>query len=292
MKPVLSSIILATLIAGIPALHGAIIINSVGTFAYSQNFDGLNVSSDVASAGTGSLLWNGVATTTAWQNNTTYAGWTRQVTIGTEANRTDKDYIGEFSSTTIRFGNMGSSTLASTDRALGILMEGNAGTGNSASFGVVFQVGNGLDLTSATVGYNGEQWFRAQSQSPNGPDRMDFQYKILSSYDPATFRINSESGWTDFNSLDFTALVTGNNSKLNGNAAVNRSALSGNINLNATEGDFIAFRWNYISDSTAAQAGLAVDDLVINFSTVAIPEPSVAMLALLGAGFMMRRSRL
>lgn len=292
MKTILKSTTLITLFASIPILHGAILINSAGTFGYNQNFDGLNVSADVATAGTGvPLLWNGVNSTTAWLNNTTYVGWTRQVTIGAATNRTDKDYIGEFTSATIRFGNMGSSSLTPTDRALGILMEGNAGAGNSVSFGAIFQVGNGLDATSATVGYNGEQWFRAADQTPNGPDRLDFQYKILSSYNPTTFLINSETGWTDFDTLDFSARVAGANSKINGNVADNRSALSGTINLSATEGQFIAFRWNYLSDNTGAQAALAVDDLVINFSTVAIPEPSSAMLALLGAAFMLRRSR-
>lgn len=295
MKTVFSSTILVTLLSGIPVLHGAVLINSVGTFGYSQNFDGFDVFDDVTKAGTAApLLWDGQATltssTTAWQNDSTYAGWTRQVAIGATTNRTDKDYIGEFTGGTIRFGNMGSSTLTPADRAVGVLMQGLVGVGNSASFGVVFGVGSGLDVTSATVGYNGEQWFRALTS--NGIDRMDFQYKILSSYNPAEFLINSETGWTDFNNLDFTALVTGETtSKLNGNAALNRTPLSDTISLSATEGEFIAFRWNYISDNLAAQAGLAVDDLVISFTTVAIPEPSSALLALLGATFLLRRSR-
>lgn len=292
MKPIFTPALLAVSMSSVPVLHGAILINSVGTHNYSQNFDGLNVAADVATAGTGApLLWDGVNSTTARQNNTTYVGWTRQVTIDTNANRTDKDYIGEFTSGTIRFGNMGSSATNSTDRALGVLMEGNVGTGNSASFGVVFQVGSGLNVSSATVAYNGEQWFRAADQSPSGPDRLDFQYKILSSYNPATFLINSETGWTDFNTLDFTALVTGTNSKLNGNNSANRTALSDTISLSATEGEFIAFRWNYVSDRTATQAGLGVDDVVINFATSAIPEPSSAMLVLLAAGALLRRTR-
>ena len=188
MKTVLSSTILVTLFAGIPVLHGAILINSVGTFGYSQNFNSPTYATEVASAGTGTpIAWS-------WTNDSTYAGWTRQVAIDTTTNRTDKDYIGEFNSGTIRFGNMGSSTTNSTDRALGVLMQGDVGVGNSASFGVVFEVGAGLGITTATVGYNGEQWFRAPDQTPN--DRLDFQYKILSSYDSATFLINDETGWT------------------------------------------------------------------------------------------------
>lgn len=285
MKPNLKSAILTVLLAGTPAMHGAVLINTLGTHNYSQDFDGLDVSADVAAAGTGApLAWNGVATTTAWQNNVTYAGWTRQVTIGATVNAADKDFIGEFTSGTARFGNMGSSTANPTDRALGVLMQGIVGDGNSASFGIVFEVGSGLDVSSATIGYTGEQWFRAATAAT-----MKFQYKILSSYDSAAFLINSETGWTDFSSLDYTALVTGGNQKLNGNN--NQTALSDTVNLSATEGEFIAFRWNYISTTTAAQSGLGVDDVVINFTTVLIPEPSSAMLVLLAAGTLLRRTR-
>jgi hypothetical protein len=299
MKTVLPSTLLVPLFAAIPNLHGAVLINSVGTFGYSQNFDGLDVSADVATAGGGTnvpILWNGVASVTSWTNNSTYAGWTRQVKIDATTNATDKDFIGEFRDGTTRFGNMGNGvagdgardTGPTTDRALGLMMQGNAGAGNSASFGVVFEIGAGLGVASATVGYNGEQWFRAGA---TGNDRLDFQYKILDSYNSATFLLNDVTGWTDVNALDFSALQTGTNSKLDGNAAANRAALSSAISLDATAGQFIAFRWTNVSDVTAAQAALAVDDLNINFSTVAIPEPTSAMLALFGAACMLRRSR-
>ena len=282
MKNVLSSTILVTLFSGIPALQGAILINTPGSFAYSQDFNTPTYASEVAAAGTGApSAWS-------WTNDSTYTGWTRQVRIDSNGDRTDKDYIGEFSSNTIRFGNMGSSTSNSTDRTLGVLMEGDVGTlGNSVSFGAVFEVGAGLTVGSATVGYTGEQWFRTATL-----DTMDFQYKVLSSYAAGSFGINDETGWTDFDSLDFTALVSGGNGKRDGNAAANRTIFSGaTIGVSATEGQFIAFRWNYDSDTTATQAGLGVDDFSVNFTTVAIPEPSSAILALLGAAFLLRRSR-
>jgi hypothetical protein len=300
MKTALTSTVLFTFFAGIPVLHGAILINSIGTFGYNQNFDGLDVSADVATAGGGTnvpISWNGLASVTSWTNNSTYAGWTRQVKIDTTTNATDKDFIGEFRDGTTRFGNMGNGSATdglrdigpTTDRALGLMMQGNAGTGNSASFGVVFEIGAGLDVASATVGYNGEQWFRAAAISD---DRLDFQYKILESYNSATFLLNDVTGWTDVNALDFAALQTGGNGKLDGNAPLNRVALSSTFSLDATESQFIAFRWTNVSDASGAQAALAVDDLTINFSTVAIPEPSSAILALLGAACLLRRSRL
>jgi hypothetical protein len=299
-KTTITSTILVTLFSGIPALHGAILINSVGTFGYQQNFDGLDVSADVAAAGgltNSPILWNGVASTTAWQNNSTYAGWFRQVSYGATINAQDKDFIGEFRDGTIRFGNMGNGSATdgvrdtgpTTDRALGLMMQGIVEPGgNSASFGLVFEIGAGVQVNSATVGYNGEQWFRAPNTSN---ERLDFQYAILNSYNSATFLLNDVTSWTDVNTLDFSAPVSAANSKLDGNASANRAAISDTITLSATESQFIAFRWANVSDVTAAQAALAVDDLSINFSTVAVPEPASAMLALLGAAFMFRRSR-
>jgi arylsulfatase A-like enzyme len=233
------------------------------SFSYSQNFDTPDFATEVAAAGTGA------PTAWTWVNDSTYAGWTRQVVINS-VNTTNKDYIGEFTSNTIRYGNMGNGgtfntgSSPTTDRALGLMMEGIVGAGNAASFGVVFEVGAGLLVTGATVGYNGEQWFRAAA---TGNDRLDFQYKILTSYNPATFRIHTESGWTDVDGLDFSAPVTGPNGKLNGNAGTNRSAIASAISLNATPGQFIVFRWSNVSDVTTTQAALAVDDLNIQFTT-------------------------
>lgn len=267
-KPLLAALLLCASCAAITHLRASILINSGGTFAYNQNFNTPTYATEVATAGTGNAIaWS-------WGNGTTYAGLTRQVVIN-GVNTTNKDYIGEFSSNTIRFGNMGNggtfSTITSptTDRALGSMMEGLVGTGNFASFGVVFEIGAGLKVTSAAVSYTGEQWFRTAAASN---DRLDFQYKILNSYNSATYQIHNDTGWTDVNGLDFSALQTGTNQKLNGNVATNRSALSSVIPLVAEESQFIAFRWTNASDATAAQAALAVDDLNIQFTTESVGE--------------------
>lgn len=244
----------------------AVIPIDQASFSYSQDFDAPDFATEVATAGTGvPIAWS-------WSNDSTYGGWTRQVVINS-VNIANKDYLGEFTSNTIRFGNMGNggsfNTVSSppTDRALGLLMEGIVGAGNAASFGVVFQVGAGLQVNGASIGYTGEQWFRAAATSN---DRLDFQYKILNSYNPATFRIHTESGWTDVDALDFQTLKTGSNLKIDGNSGTNRTAISSAIPLSAAASQFIAFRWTNASDATSSQAALAVDDLTIDFTTTPV----------------------
>ncbi len=263
-RPLIRLFALLSGIIGGP-LQGTITIDQT-SFSYSQNFDTPDFATEVDAAGTGApIAWS-------WASGSTYAGWTRQVVINS-VNTTNKDYIGEFASNTIRFGNMGNGgsfnavSSPPNDRALGLLMEGIVGAGNTASFGVVFEVGAGLQVTGATVGYNGEQWFRAAATAN---DRLDFQYKILNSYNPATFRIHTESGWTDVDPLDFPVLKTGANQKIDGNATGNRSSLSSPISLNASAGQFIAFRWTNASDSIISQAALAVDDLTIDFTATPV----------------------
>jgi arylsulfatase A-like enzyme len=264
--PVWLTVLLSGIIGG--PLQATITIDKT-SFSYIQSFDTPDFATEVAAAGTGApVAW-------PWSNDSTFGGWTRQVLINS-VNTTTKDYIGEFSSNTIRFGNMGNggsfNTVSSptTDRALGLLMEGIVGAGNAASFGVVFEVGAGLQVSGATIGYHGEQWFRAGA---TGNDRLDFQYKILNSYNPATFRIHNETGWTDVDTLDFPALKTGTNQKLDGNVATNRVALASAIPLSATAGQFIAFRWTNVSDVIPAQAALAVDDLTIDFTATKVAGP-------------------
>lgn len=253
-------------LAAAGTLHASILIDHA-SFSYSQDFNTPSYATEVAAAGTGNpAAW-------AWANNTNYPGWTRQVAVGGLTNRQDKDFIGEFRNNTIRFGNMGNGVAGDgsldsgppTDRSLGLLMEGADGSG---AFGVVFKVGAGLTVTEALVTYTGEQWFRAP-----GVQTLHFQCKILDNYDPATFRINEGTDWSDLEELKFSSLKTGTAQKLDGNlggSAPNRATLSATVTLSATDTQFIAFRWASVSDGSAAQAALAVDDLTIDFTSTKV----------------------
>jgi hypothetical protein len=270
---------LGAILAGI-ALSGTTVAAQVvigGGSTYNQNFDTPNYATEVAAAGS-QAAWS----YTNADNNTAYQGWFRQVSVGGQSNRDDKDFIGEkVNGTTIRFANVGNGgTYAepTTDRALMSLIRG---AGGEVSFGVVFQV-SGTGVAGIDVSFTGEQWFRA----PNA-NTLEFQYKVLSSFDAGTYLINDETGWTDANTLDFAALKVASGQAINGNFdgdsefGPNNVALSDSIALSASDGQYIALRWRQVDVAAGvAQPGLAVDDLSVTFT--AVPEP--ATFALL-AGF-------
>jgi hypothetical protein len=62
--------------------------------------------------------------------------------------------------------------------------------------------------------------------------------------------------------------------KINGNNATNQSAKNASISLEAEDSQYVAFRWKYDSIANGAQSGLFVDDFSVDFTTVAVPEPS------------------
>lgn len=257
------------------------VVISVGS-TYTQDFNTPDFAAEVEAAGTGVAAWD-------FTNNSTYLGWMRQVSAGGQLDRSDLDFIGELNGATTRFGNFGNGGFFNpepkTDRALMSLIRA---AGSEISFGVVFQV-SGTSIDSLEVNYTGEQWFRAVLANT-----LQFQYKVLNSFDGEAFKINDETGWTSVVDLDFVALQTGSALKINGNDPINRSNLSATISLGAAanDGEYIAFRWRQVDpDPTtgAAQSGLGVDD----FSVTAIPEPTTVAvwtgLAVLGLAMYRRK---
>ncbi len=104
----------------------------------------------------------------------------------------------------------------------------------------------------------------------NGTDQMDFQYSL----DATSLTTGT---WIDVNALDFVAPVTaGTVGALDGNAAANRSAVSGVINgLNIAAGATIWIRWNDFNAS-GADDGLAIDDLSITRRSETLTVSSVS----------------
>lgn len=220
---------------------------------YSQNFDTL------ASSGTSSGLPAGWAFLEAGSNaNTTYAAGTGSDTAGN----------------TYSFGKAGS-----TERALGGLRSGSL----VPQFGVSFVNLAGRAIESVSIGYIGEQW---RLGGTGRTDRLSFQY----STDATT--LNSGT-WTNLSALDFIAPKNSTpTGALDGNAAANRSALSGSIaGLNLAQGGSLWLRWSDV-DVSGSDDGLAIDDFSFNATLAPVPEPSTYALLLAGlcaVGLMSRR---
>jgi N-acetylglucosamine-6-sulfatase len=250
------SFLLAASFLLVPASLNAAVTVSGTSFNYSQNFNTLPLP-----VGDQYILATG---DDDWANDSSVAGWCRALSNGS----TNKDFYGVPSGVAgnvPRFGNAGNAD--SNDRSIGAI----AGNDVSIALGVVFEVGSGYEVTEVDLSYRGEQWFRTPDNTPK--DSLQFEYKVLSSYNPASFNIYSETAWTAAPALDFDAIKENSNSKLDGNAAGNFAAVptSGLVNVTfataVAEGEFIAFRWRCDAPTDGEQsAGLFIDDFTANFT--------------------------
>ncbi|HEU5102148.1 MAG TPA: endonuclease/exonuclease/phosphatase family protein [Roseiflexaceae bacterium] len=203
---------------------------------YSQNFDIL------ASSGTSNLLplgWDFAEAGTS--ANSSYSASTGSSTAG------DTYSFGAVSNSERAFGALQSGTLIST-------------------IGASFTNNTGATITQLAIGYTGEQW---RLGTAGRADRLDFQF----STDAITLTAGS---WLDQNDLDFTSPVTNTAGALDGNAAANRSAISGTIaGLNIANGAMFWIRWTDFNAS-GGDDGLAIDDFSLT--------PSANTTAPTGAG--------
>ncbi len=228
------------LAASLSSIHAAagISLAALDT-AYTQNFDTLVNTGTAASVPAG---WNFNETGTS--ANTTY-------TAGTGSSNSGDTYS---------FGSAGG-----TERAFGGVQSGSL----IPTVGVCFTNNTGKIITSLDVAYTGEQWRLGTAART---DRLDFQY----SADATSL---TTGVWTNVDALDFsspnTAAAVG---ALDGNATVNRTAISATINgLNIADGATIFLRWNDFN-ATGADDGLAVDDFSLTPKGGGAPPPPPTIL--------------
>lgn len=138
------------------------------------------------------------------------------------------------------------------ERALGGLQSGTL----IPTWGASFVNNTGSTVTSLAIAYIGEEW---RLGTAGRTDRIDFQYSLNATS-------LTDGTWTDVDSLDFTTPNTVTTGAKDGNAAGNRTALSGTIPaLSIANGATFWIRWTS-SDATGADDGLAVDDFSLTAS--------------------------
>jgi predicted extracellular nuclease len=139
-------------------------------------------------------------------------------------------------------------TGSSSERAFGALRSDDL----VPLFGVKFTNNTGATIDALAIGYTGEQW---RLGAPNrGPDQLHFQF----STDTTSLATGT---WRDYDALDFSSpATTGSAGALDGNAAINRKAISAWIpGLSIPNGQSFWLRW-VDADIPGADDGLAIDD--------------------------------
>ncbi len=224
---------------------------------YSQNFNSLANSS---------------GTTNAWTDNSTLPGWYASKTNGGTLVTTYRADSGTNNAGAIySFGTNDANGI--TDRALGSIASGTPG---ALAYGVRFTNDTGSAQSNITVSYTGEQW-RDANGSGAVTNTLAFSYQISSSPLTNSDAINSQT-WTGFSALNFYSPVVdvgGGGMALDGNAVANRQVFS-NITLTGAvvqPGQELFLRWRDINDP-GSDAGIAVDDLAVNFSSSTNSAPT------------------
>ena len=204
---------------------GEAALTAFGT-PYTQNFDSL----PATGTGTDTDLPAGWAfVETGEAANTTF-------TAGTGSSNTGDTY------------SLGNSPAA--DRAFGSMNSGKL----VPTIGAVFTNQAGRTMTSLDLSFVAEQW---RLGAKDRTDRLDFEYST-----DATGL--SDGTWTAVDALDAVGTVsttTGTAGALDGNAAANRTEVTGSITgLSIPQGGRIALRWKSF-DAAGADDALGIDEL-------------------------------
>ena len=222
---------------GAPALAQNVSLTG-GT--YTQNFDTL---SNTAGSTTNTAL------PTGWQLNETGGGArdNEQYAVDTGASTTGDTYS---------YGAAGS-----VERAFGGLRSGTL----VPNIGACFTNNTGTTLSSLDIAYTGEQWRLGTAART---DSLNFQYSLDA--------ISVTTGtWVDVAALNFVTPDTATTGAKNGNAAADRTAISGSITgLAIANGASFCIRWVDI-DASGADDGLAVDDFSLTTTGSATPALAV-----------------
>ena len=247
MSVAVAALLLTALLLALAAPQQMVMAQApLGTIGvpYTQNFNSL------ANSGTSN----------PWTNNTTLSGWYAAQQNGSLSTyRADNG-----SSNTGALYSYGST--GETERALGSVSSSTPGT---IYYGVRLENNTGVAITSLDIAYTGEQW---RNGGNTAQQKLAFAYQVGDNLTSLT-----TGNWTAVSTLDFTGPITGSTaSALDGNAAANRVAISGTINVLIMPGQEIMLRWMDINDA-GNDHGLAIDDLSVTPRTDVVLTASKAV---------------
>ncbi len=183
------------------------------------------------------------STAASTTNNLTITGWfmTEQGGGARDNEQYTVDVGGSSTGDTYSYG-----AAASTDRALGSLRSGTL----IPTFGAYFSNNTGRTIIALNISYTGEEWRLGTSSRTDG---INFEY----STDASALNMGTWTGVADLNFVTPDVVTTG---AKNGNAAADRTVISGTITgLSIANGAGVWIRWTDL-DAMSVDDGLAVDD--------------------------------
>lgn len=233
----------------------------------------------------------------SWEQDSTLPGWSAYlVTSGAPSGGavTDAAAINASAGGSATAGLYSWGPVSNSERALGSVASDTAPgaqtSGNArASIYYVLRLVNdtGSDITSVNVGYTGEQWRAAASQT--GTHELTFQYFVGST--PDFGKAPGYDGWSsDVAGLTFSASYpnSGGTGIAGTTAPVISTALSADLPVSLPAGGELYLRWRDVNDP-GNDHGVAVDDLSVSYTLA--PEPSAAALLLVAVSSAVCRRR-
>ena len=168
-------------------------------------------------------------------------------------------------------------TAFAADRAVGAIPR--TGQGDRLIQVAVTNTAN-YAMTSIDLSYWGEQWHRGESKAASQPEKLRVYFSPNSSI----------SNFVRMSGFDFVApqnISGASQAALDGNAAANRTLVSGNYIPAApiAPGATFYIRWYDYNDDQTLDHGLAIDDV----SIIGVPEPAALSLLAIGALALLRR---
>ncbi len=243
----------------------AILYDTVGS-TYSQNFNSLPLN---ANAGAFSSPWTNGETLTGFHGTLDPARSSSIATSDGTASTVVSD-VGTLTS-------MGPAN--NTDRAFGI----QPGIGQTLRVAGQFQNTTGFTLNQFSLGFTAEQWRRINEASLN----VVFDYQVFTS---GAGSLDATTGWTSVSALGFTSPSTGGSGGRDGNDSANQVEIAPvAVPLTWNNTDELWIRWSGTSPSGDNRRQMVgIDDLSF---TAVVPEPSAALLGVIGALTLLRRRR-